>query len=770
MKGEKQQAFTDNSPKKHLEIPKEFVHAKRKKRVQGGGSKKSKEERDRKRAILESELSEVVEYRNEFDIFNDDAYYAEIQMEIGQINMLDQLEHALSINLLKYSNKYALIAVDLTNFDAFKEKLLKATYLDKISQISPYKDRIDKYLEESILAEGEDKQFDVEVDFFPKLSKERYRHATDAIREFLSKNDAKFDKSSVAHYGSDNIFLKMTGHDIKKIGAGVATISKICTKPEVLIEGSDLQLSNSNLTSRREFNGDVKYTVGTSSVNVIDTGIDEKNPWLSNLVTDATADYSNAENGSADTVGHGTFVSGLICHGRDNLEKGLYQPALKINMAKLTNEPRIGPERLVKLLPTIIDDFKQYSRVFNISINLRSPQPTASVMELCENVDELARMHDLIICVSAGNISAKSVKDFYRHGYPYPDYYKSFPQNVRVSPPANCCNVLSVGSFVSRGKGVEPAQDFDPSPFTRRGNSLNGILKPDVVESGGNWSIDESGRIKQPDIAAVKSLSKCNGNDSFTYGVGTSCASPLVARLAAKILDHYRDASANLVRALLVNSCRELGGRNVPTKFDIEKQKLYGFGQPLESDALNSVQYRVSLYCEDKIRMNECHFIDFYVPEELKKPRVPARLIITLAYDPPADCMFLPDKSFGGYTKVALRPYLRKRIDEANYSEVSGRDMIEGVSNWTPEYSNSTIKNAVFEWARLGFGKMWQVKIVPERHGINEDFEQKYALVITLETDHQGVQIYDRIDMEMHAEAEEMVRERAREEATASLA
>jgi len=75
-------------------------------------------------------------------------------------------------------------------------------------------------LEELISAIGEDKEFDVEVDFFPKLAPERYRNATEAIKEFLSKSNEKFNKGTVEHSRSDNIFLKMTGHDIKKIGAG----------------------------------------------------------------------------------------------------------------------------------------------------------------------------------------------------------------------------------------------------------------------------------------------------------------------------------------------------------------------------------------------------------------------------------------------------------------------------------------------------------------------------------------------------------------------
>jgi len=143
MTRKEQQHFVDNTPKKHLKISKKFIHPMLIEPRQGGGSSKSEEERQRKKEILESELSQVVEYRKEFDIFDDDAYYAEIEMEAGQINLFDQFERGLSVNLLKYSSKYALVSIDLSNFDVFKKKLFRATYLDKISQISPYKDRVD---------------------------------------------------------------------------------------------------------------------------------------------------------------------------------------------------------------------------------------------------------------------------------------------------------------------------------------------------------------------------------------------------------------------------------------------------------------------------------------------------------------------------------------------------------------------------------------------------------------------------------------------------
>lgn len=301
-----------------------------------------------------------------------------------------------------------------------------------------------------------------------------------------------------------------------------------------------------------------------------------------------------------------------------------------------------------------------------------------------------------------------------------------------------------------------------PSPFTRRGATTNRILKPDVVESGGNCFIGEDGVVTTQDLA-ITSLSSNYPQEILRSDRGTSAAAPLVARVAAKILDEYGgDLSANLVRALIINSCRELGYKRNESIFGIEKKKLYGFGQPSEKRVLNSSPSRVTLYCENNISMNEEHYIYFYIPKELKMPKAHQCLIMTLVYNPPVDRAYLErgDSNYGGYTRVVLKPFLKKGIKNGNYSDISStKDMLNGMSNWTDDCRYSTIKNAVFDWERNGFGEWWKIKIKPERHNIRVNFKQRYALVITIETNDESINIYDKIVEKMDIQVEEMERE-----------
>lgn len=396
-------------PKKHLKIPERLIR-RQLLETHAGGPKGDLQARETKKIKFKTQLSDVVDYRNKFNIWPDDSYYAELTMDQNIINVFDKLSNALSIDVLKYSDKYALVSIDTNNFDKFKEKLFKNTYLDKVSEIKPYKDRIDPYLKLLISERGENDKFEVEVDFFPKLDKKRYEKATNAIRDFLSQQIPQFDKNDI-YQDLDKVYLRTSGRNIKKIGSGVATISKIHVKPELIVESPKLIVS-------RSFQGKIPLPENASSINIIDTGIETQNPLIDGWVGE-TADYSNIDQHSEipdyvslpkscpDNEGHGTFISGLACYGNEKLERGNLKPEFIINMAKLMDGNHVSVLKLLKTIPRIISDFKKHSRVFNLSINVeqKSDQMSDDVLELCEKIDKIARTEDLIFCVSAGNIN-----------------------------------------------------------------------------------------------------------------------------------------------------------------------------------------------------------------------------------------------------------------------------------------------------------------------------------------------------------------------------
>lgn len=741
------------SPKLHIEIPKDFLRESEKK------TRKNPAPPEKDRETKESEFGEQVAYLRQsqldFKIYAGDLYFAEIKYDKASINSVESLIAGLSATLLKYSKKRAIISIESGNFNRFEERLFKRSYLDQVYSVQPYSERLDPYLAQLLPRAAANEKIPIEVDFFPNLERKHYKEATNAIRQFVGISDESFGKEA-DDVNNDVLLLEADVSEIKKISTGVATISKILLPPEIIMEPSGFDVTGIPESK-------IEPPESTSSINIIDSGLRREHPLIKKCLG-ATPDYSQITADCTDSRGHGTFVSGLACYGRE-LNVGHFKSKFFVNMAKVIDSPTTFSE-IERAFPEIIDnlvqELKSHSRIFNMSFNFypRSLYIPEHVAKLCEKIDELIRRYDLVFCISAGNIV--KFRELYDQGYEYPEYYKYESSDVRVAPPANCCNAISVGSYVAKGKDNNEkcvAREGDVSPFSRCGPSTGLILKPEVVESGGNVFLN-AGKPGATNDMKVCSLGFHGSQPALEYKIGTSFAAPIIAHLAANIIDKYQQVSANLVRALIVNSCTELGPRRSEYLAGIKKMNIYGFGTPDINRALHSYAYRVTLYHEDSVSVNKNHFISFYVPQELKGAVTSRRIIITLAYDPPIDRNFFEDDKLGAYTNVALKLTLYKGIKD-KHNRISPNDfcIVKSRSNLDSAYKNSTIKNLVYEWHNNGFGKMWYVKIEPERNNITADFKQNYALVITIEAENESLDIYETVAERMNIH----IRERERE-------
>ena len=95
--------------------------------------------------------------------------------------------------------------------------------------------------------------------------------------------------------------------------------------------------------------------------------------------------------------------------------------------------------------------------------------------------------------------------------------------------------------------------------------------------------------------------------------VGTSYAAPKVAYAAAQVYNVFPEASANLVRALLVSSAQ------IPQEsYDLFSSKgmddeiihLCGYGRPFIDHAINSDNARVVLYNEAGLAFDNFHIYE----------------------------------------------------------------------------------------------------------------------------------------------------------------
>jgi hypothetical protein len=194
----------------------------------------------------------------------------------------------------------------------------------------------------------------------------------------------------------------------------------------------------------------------------------------------------------------------------------------------------------------------------------------------------------IIFVISAGNSYHEDL-EYEQLRTDYPNYLLN--KNARIIDPATSAIALTVGSLsYGRGSMTEPADVRRqaiaklrgyPSPFTRTGFGVDGMIKPDVVDFGGDLALDLSYRegLDLPKVSqlgdnvagvSVVTFSKNFQSSLFHICSGTSFAAPRVANIAAQLFTKYPNASSNLIRALIVNSA--VLPKEIPDEFSKGKK------------------------------------------------------------------------------------------------------------------------------------------------------------------------------------------------------
>jgi hypothetical protein len=478
----------------------------------------------------------------------------------------------------------------------------------------------------------------------------------------------------------------------------------------------------------------------------------------------------------SDVHGHGTSVGGIALYGdvRKSIETLSFSPELFLLSARVTNENNQFDDE--KLIIHQMDEAIRYfcnlynCRVFNISLGdpdlLYSggkPGPWTYIL------DVLARELNIVIVVSAGNITNLSITDI------YPAYFHSDVH--RLIEPAIAANAITVGSIVENENSMfamrypnDPrirtlAKSDQPSPFSRRGPGIHNAIKPDVCEYGGNvtWRGDIRQVVYNDRENGVISLNREFTGRLFQVNHGTSFAAPKIAHLAGRILNHYPNSSANLVRALIANSAvirepfYELLGRE-----DI--LNLGGYGKPDYERAVYSTDNRVTLISEDLIDYDSIHLYRIEIPGEFIATNGKRQISITLAYDPPVrytNLEYLGVKLeyhlFRGVSEERMKEWFSERPKSNNNSNTDTQiieripaiykcDMFPGPNR----RNKGTLQKGVFSFSRnqsLESYSQEPLHIIVQNSGgwaNKEDFpHQSYALVVTFEHLSAELQLYN---------------------------
>lgn len=388
-------------------------------------------------------------------------------------------------------------------------------------------------------------------------------------------------------------------------------------------------------------------------IGVIDSGLND-HPLLAGIVAGAIGVPDHL--GTADVWGHGTRVAGVATFGdlRAQLANGGLQRGSRICAAKVINDHgdfddrRLVPSQMREAITTLHERFG--CRIFVIALaDRRRVFDGGKVGTWAATLDELARELDVVIIVAAGNRNPRGGNRVEQGVTEYPAYLLETAN--RFFEPAGALNVVTVGAL-SHGEGLDAAMADDarvrpitrahePSPFSRVGPGLGGATKPDLVEVGGTLVFDPVvARLRGGEELASAGILTLHHNfldRLFTGGSGTSYSAPRVAFSAGQILTRFPRASANLVRALLVNSAdvpdeaserlRLLGAEGI--------RSICGHGLIDLERAAFSDDARVTLYAEDELELDHFAVYRIPIPEPFQAGNGDRTIRITLAYDPP---------------------------------------------------------------------------------------------------------------------------------------
>jgi len=403
------------------------------------------------------------------------------------------------------------------------------------------------------------------------------------------------------------------------------------------------------------------------TVCVIDSGIQEAHVLIQPSIDQVTSHCflpGRNTNDVGDFVrpgGHGTRVAGAILYGEVVAKNGTPQLPFWIQNARVLDENNSMPVELFppQAVRAAVERFHRSprnTRIFNHSINAYSFCRTRYMSAWAAEIDLLCATYDVLFVQSAGNLPITGtnpqpgVRDHLVAGRNYPDYLSE--ASARVANPGQSLQALTVGSVAygslqAGGWSTFAPEAGHPSAFSRSGFGIWSVIKPEIVEYGGDDvrtanvppDVQEGGRISAACPELVRSTAFPPGPPFDRDVTGTSFAAPKVARIAAQIQRVLPAEPALLYRALIVQSARWptwaealLATLRDPNSYAHPEQRAQlldqvgqvirriGYGIPDESRATVNTDHRTTFITsgEKLIRARECHIYQVPIPAELR--------------------------------------------------------------------------------------------------------------------------------------------------------
>lgn len=544
-----------------------------------------------------------------------------------------------------------------------------------------------------------------------------------------------FDKCEIISYGEHIKFLKLevqSYEDIVKV-ASINGIKSVDFFPEYSLPKSDFTPTELQTLL------DGEYTDSDISIGIIDGGISDDNPYLQPFII-AREEYVSAV---YQNPYHATFIASTIQYGNllNNISGSTVHRFKFIDIIAMPNGDKMfGPtdslseDDLMEIIEDVMEKYAHSTKIWNLSLGIEDKPCTGTMSDLGIFLDYIQDKYNVQIFVSCGNINELPLRNW----PPQSD----LGEHDRLISPADSVRAVTVGSVALFDSSSSIVKYNEPSPFSRRGPGANYIVKPDVVDYGGNLSTTYS-----INGLGVKGLDP-NGN--VIEGNGTSYSTPRTLQKFASIYEEMMEPDMLLAKAMLIHSARMNSRELIDEKPD--NIKYYGFGIPSANveEILHCSEDEVTLVFKQKITQgSHLEMYDFPYPKSLiKGNKYIGEIGMTLAYLPPLDerygreyCRTNIDVSFGTYTYLS-----NGKIDyngqvplEAKWDEKFESARVENGFKWSP------IKSYYRKLSRgLKVADGWKLRVdMTARNGIFIP-SQEFVLILTIK-DPYGNDIYSEI-------------------------
>lgn len=583
---------------------------------------------------------------------------------------------SLGIEIVSEEDDGFIIGASGDYFKSLKEKIYafaknKGLYKSKAAQlweiITGYKWRLDYIISEELNAKwdeiNDDEEFIVDVSLacmlkFPAEPK-RYKNEREKTFGFRYKRwqgevrrieDQRYKLELKRQDDFDNYIQSLSGKRVSdfvnfedsfscRLSLLGSALKEMVLYYQYLFDVTEFDdITYLDVETGEEVKADVKFNPpleDAPSICIVDSGIQEGHRMLTaSIKKNASKSYLINNTDVSDQVsngGHGTKVAGAALFGRIVPKEGTYNLDIWIENAKVLDSGGCMPSSLYppQLMQEIVNEFHS-THIFNLSINSFRCCKLRHMSEWACAIDKLMYERDILFIVSTGNINKTNgsannpgIQEYINSQKDYPYYL--LENACRIANPAQSCFAISVGSICH-----DEFEDLDRasfgkmneiSSFSRCGLGLWGMIKPDVVEYGGDYIREKQGNmlISENSSVGVEVIRSTNdGSSGMGFHVGTSYAAPKVSHIAAKVYKSIENASALMVRTLIVQSAR-LPEQCFyqPTLNDIRK---FGYGLPDLTRATQNYETRITLTGEGKIAPKTAQIYTLKIPEEISRP------------------------------------------------------------------------------------------------------------------------------------------------------